>query len=72
MVLVSGSLAFDRIMDFPGRFADHVVAGLPEQERRPARVDSAGHAANDPHGNLARYQLNSLPSKSFAGDGGAA
>ena len=24
-LLVSGSLAFDRIMDFPGRFADHIV-----------------------------------------------
>jgi adenosine kinase len=27
-VLVSGSLAYDRIMDFPGRFADHI---LPEK-----------------------------------------
>jgi len=24
-ILVSGSLAFDRIMDFPGRFADHIL-----------------------------------------------
>jgi adenosine kinase len=24
-ILVSGSLAYDRIMDFPGRFADHIV-----------------------------------------------
>ena len=27
-ILVSGSLAYDRIMDFPGRFADHI---LPER-----------------------------------------
>jgi adenosine kinase len=27
-ILVSGSLAYDRIMDFPGRFADHI---LPEK-----------------------------------------
>lgn len=27
-ILVSGSLAYDRIMDFPGRFSDHI---LPEQ-----------------------------------------
>ena len=27
-ILVSGSLAYDRIMDFPGRFADHI---LPDQ-----------------------------------------
>ncbi len=25
-ILVSGSLAYDRIMDFPGNFADHIVA----------------------------------------------
>ena len=25
-VLVSGSLAYDRIMDFPGRFSDHIMA----------------------------------------------
>jgi adenosine kinase len=25
-ILVSGSLAYDRIMDFPGRFSDHIVA----------------------------------------------
>ena len=24
-ILVSGSLAYDRIMDFPGRFSDHIV-----------------------------------------------
>ena len=24
-VLVSGSLAYDRIMDFPGRFSDHIM-----------------------------------------------
>ncbi|KJU84892.1 carbohydrate kinase, partial [Candidatus Magnetobacterium bavaricum] len=24
-ILVSGSLAYDRIMDFPGRFADHIL-----------------------------------------------
>ena len=24
-ILVSGSMAYDRIMDFPGRFADHIV-----------------------------------------------
>ena len=27
-IFVSGSLAYDRIMDFPGRFADHI---LPEK-----------------------------------------
>ena len=27
-ILVSGSLAYDRIMDFPGRFEDHI---LPEK-----------------------------------------
>ena len=27
-IFVSGSLAFDRIMDFPGRFVDHI---LPEK-----------------------------------------
>jgi len=25
LILVSGSLAYDRIMDFPGRFADHIL-----------------------------------------------
>ncbi|KJR41631.1 adenosine kinase, partial [Candidatus Magnetoovum chiemensis] len=25
-ILVSGSLAFDRVMDFPGKFADHILA----------------------------------------------
>ena len=25
-VFVSGSLAYDRIMDFPGRFEDHILA----------------------------------------------
>ena len=24
-ILISGSLAFDRIMDFPGRFSDHIL-----------------------------------------------
>ena len=24
-VLVSGSVAYDRIMDFPGRFSDHIL-----------------------------------------------
>ncbi len=24
-ILVSGSLAYDRIMDFPGRFSDHIM-----------------------------------------------
>ncbi len=24
-ILVSGSLAYDRIMDFPGKFADHIL-----------------------------------------------
>ena len=27
-IIVSGSLAYDRIMDFPGHFADHI---LPEK-----------------------------------------
>ena len=27
-ILVSGSLAYDRIMDFPGKFSDHI---LPEK-----------------------------------------
>ena len=27
-IFVSGSLAYDRIMDFPGKFADHI---LPEK-----------------------------------------
>ena len=27
-IFVSGSLAYDRIMDFPGRFVDHI---LPEK-----------------------------------------
>ena len=26
-ILVSGSIAFDRIMDFPGRFSEHFVDG---------------------------------------------
>jgi adenosine kinase len=26
-ILVSGSLAYDRIMDFPGRFSDHILPG---------------------------------------------
>ena len=26
-IFVSGSLAYDRIMDFPGRFADHILPG---------------------------------------------
>ena len=33
-IYVSGSVAFDRIMDFPGKFSDHilpVVYGVPEQ-----------------------------------------
>ena len=25
-VLISGSLAYDRIMDFPGKFSDHILA----------------------------------------------
>ncbi len=33
-IFVSGSLAYDRIMDFPGRFADHL---LPEKNRRGRR-----------------------------------
>ena len=24
-ILISGSLAYDRIMDFPGKFADHIL-----------------------------------------------
>ena len=24
-ILVSGSLAYDRIMDFPGKFSDHIL-----------------------------------------------
>ena len=24
-IFISGSLAYDRIMDFPGRFADHIL-----------------------------------------------
>ena len=44
-VLVSGSLAYDRIMDFPGRFSDHIMPDkihminvrlpLPQGERKP-------------------------------------
>ena len=30
-ILVSGSMAYDRIMDFPGRFAAHIV---------PEKIDS--------------------------------
>ena len=25
LIFISGSLAYDRIMDFPGRFADHIL-----------------------------------------------
>ena len=25
-IFVSGSLAYDRIMDFPGKFSDHILA----------------------------------------------
>lgn len=27
MILITGSLAFDQIMDFPGRFSDHIMPG---------------------------------------------
>ena len=47
-ILVSGSLAYDRIMDFPGKFTDHI---LPEK----VHVLNVCFMINELKGKLWRY-----------------
>lgn len=41
--VICGSLAFDTIMNFDGRFADQILPGQPAQRTHPRTFHGAGH-----------------------------
>ena len=41
-ILVSGSLAYDRIMDFPGRFSDHIMPDKIHMIKRQLHSEQSG------------------------------
>jgi adenosine kinase len=58
-VLVSGSLAYDRIMDFPGRFSDHIMPDKIHQINVSFTVNGMKENFGGTAGNLA-YSLSLL------------
>lgn len=52
-ILVSGSLAYDRIMDFPGLFGDHVIAGKEHSINISFVVESMNESFGGTSGNIA-------------------
>ena len=58
-ILVSGSMAYDRIMDFPGRFADHIVPEKIHMINLSFTVNGLVEKFGGPAGNIA-YALTLL------------
>ncbi len=58
-ILVSGSLAYDRIMDFPGRFADHIMPDKIHMLNVSFTVNSVTEKFGGTAGNIA-YALSLL------------
>ena len=58
-ILVSGSLAYDRIMDFPGRFSDHIMADKIHMINVSFTVNSLTENFGGTAGNIA-YALSLL------------
>ena len=58
-VLVSGSLAYDRIMDFPGLFSDHIMADQLHNINVSFTVSSLAEKFGGTAGNIA-YSLSLL------------
>jgi adenosine kinase len=61
-VLISGSLAYDRIMDFPGRFSDHIMADKLDSINVSFTVNSLTEKFGGTAGNIA-YSLSLLEEK---------
>ena len=61
-IFVSGSLAFDRIMDFPGKFADHILPGKVHLLNVCFMVDGLTEKFGGTAGNIA-YTLSLLEEK---------
>lgn len=61
-VLVSGSMAFDRIMDFPGRFSDHIMADKLDSINVSFTVSGLRERFGGTAGNIA-YALSMLEEK---------
>ncbi len=61
-ILVSGSLAYDRIMDFPGRFSDHIMADKIHMINVSFTVNSLTENFGGTAGNIA-YALSLLGAK---------
>lgn len=59
MIVVSGSLAYDRIMDFPGRFAEHILPDKIHQLNVSFLVDNLRVGFGGTAGNIA-YSLSLL------------
>src|SRR3990172_9340674 len=59
MIIVTGSLAFDQIMDFPGRFAEHIVPEKVHNLNVSFLVDSMRKSYGGTAGNIA-YTLSLL------------
>lgn len=63
-ILVTGSLAFDHIMDFPGRFADHILPDKIHVLNLSFLVDTLKKQWGGTAGNIA-YNLGMLGEKPF-------
>lgn len=61
-VYVSGSLAYDRIMDFPGKFADHIIKDKLDVLNVSFMVDKLAERMGGTAGNIA-YALSLLGEK---------
>ena len=61
-ILVSGSLAYDRIMDFPGRFSDHIMADKLDSINVSFTVSGLREKFGGTAGNIA-YALSYHPTK---------
>ena len=61
-ILVSGSLAYDRIMDFPGRFSDHIMPDKLHMINVSFTVNSLSENYGGTAGNIA-YSLSLLGEK---------
>ncbi|MBI2019613.1 hypothetical protein HYS95_03035 [Candidatus Daviesbacteria bacterium] len=56
MITVTGSLAFDHIMDFPGKFADHIMPDKIHQLNLSFLVNTLSKQRGGTAGNIA-YNL---------------
>ena len=61
-ILVSGSLAYDRIMDFPGRFSDHIMPDKIHMINVSFTVNGLAEKFGGTAGNIA-YALSLLGEK---------